>query len=109
MKNKVMDVIAWIFIIVGISIMLSWYFLKAFGIVNSPIWFEILPALSAGISVGGFGFYLGSLKKTVDINSKNINKLSVGMNKFYERLCEVERMQKLCVSGKLKGSPYEEK
>ena len=106
MGNNIRDRIAWVIIILGVIGLAVWYLLKVFGIMNSPLWFEILPLFSGIAIIATFAYFVGTMKNTLDITCKNVIKNSVGISKMHERLCEVERVQKLCVEGKLKGSPY---
>ena len=101
-----MEVIAWCFIFFGALSMIVWYFLKAFGVINSPVWVEIFPVLGGGASVIGVAYLIGYMKNTLDTMYRKVDRLDSGMIKMFNRVNKVEDVQDLCRSGELRGSPY---
>ncbi len=72
-RNKIYDIIFW----TSLALIALWYFLKVFGIINTPLWVEMFPVIVAVFSAGAFfqrmfgdiqtlKHNVGSLDKRVD-------------------------------------------
>jgi len=98
-KLTIWDYLIWI----GIALILIWAILKSIGIINSPIWLEMIPYYGIGISAIGLAYKIGTIKNVIDSTSKNVKRLL----SLEEKFNQVEYNQRLCMQGKLKDSPYD--
>lgn len=84
-------------IIAGALVILLWAFLKAFNIINSPVWFEMLPYFGAGASIIGGAYKLGKIKKGIEQTDEKVDKIL----KIEERFNKVEHEHDLVMCGKM--------
>ena len=91
-----------ILIIVGIVLILGWALLKSLGVISSPVWINMIPYYGAGIAALGVAYKIGMIMNGINITNRRVNKLL----RMEERLINLENSHNLCISGKLKGSPY---
>ena len=73
--------------IFGIVIIVLWAMAKSFGIINSPIWLEMIPVFSGAAALGGFGIAIGKVLNRVDRLVIDVEKL----DKKVEHLEENDR------------------
>ena len=97
----------WDFLIwTGIALVLIWILLKTFGVMNSPIWFEMLPFYGlVGTSIGmayKFGQVMENINHRFDRTDEKINQLL----EMKEDLIKVKQNQFLCMEGKLRNSGF---
>ena len=75
-----------------------WAILKSIGIINSPVWIEMLPYILEGSSILGISYKFGQFSKEFEIIKNKINHLI----KIEERFSKIENEHNLCLQGKLK-------
>ncbi|MBU3923494.1 MAG: hypothetical protein KJ592_01105 [Nanoarchaeota archaeon] len=88
--------------LLGAVVIIVWALLKSFGIINTPVWVEMLPYLFGGVSIFGAVAYFFNLIGEVRYNGKILRRME-GMR---DDFIEVRNNQRLCLGGKLSGSPY---
>ncbi|MFA5020349.1 MAG: hypothetical protein WC533_04605 [Candidatus Pacearchaeota archaeon] len=89
----------WDFLIfIGVIIILGWALLKTLGIINSPIWLEMMPYYGAGLAGLGGAYKLGKIMNGVE-----------RLLRIEERFNKLEHTHNMCIDGKLNGSPYKGK
>ena len=92
------DVILWL----GIIAIFLWALLKSFGVINSPIWVDMIPYFGlAGSAVGG-AYKLGKIMECIENTNQKVDRL-LEIEKRFEN---IETSHNLCINGELKGSPY---
>lgn len=97
--NKKGKISIWdLLLYLGAGIILVWAFLKAFGVINSPVWFEILPYFGIGVSLVGGAYKLGKIMNGIEYTNRKVNKL-LEIGSRFEKL---ENEHNLCMEGKLK-------
>ncbi len=62
-------------IIFGALLILIWALLKAFGIIQSPVWVEMVPYIGGGISIIGGAYKLGKIKKGIGETEDKVDKI----------------------------------
>ena len=93
----------WDFLIwIGIILLLGWAFLKAIGIINTPVWVEMIPYFGIGTTAIGAAYKIGKIMMNLEIIGNKVDKILT----FEEDFREVNHNQQLCLEGKLQGSPY---
>ena len=92
------DAVIWI----GIAIILIWAILKSLGIINSPIWVDMLPYYGIGVGAIGGAYKLGKIMDGIERTQRKVDNLL----RIENRLNEIERSHNQCLNGELKGSPY---
>jgi hypothetical protein len=85
-------------ILLGITLILSWALLQTLGILNSPVWVEMIPYYGVGLAGLGGAYKLGKIMNGVE-----------RLLRIEERFSQVENTHKMCIEGKLDGSPYKRK
>ena len=95
---SVWDILLWL----GAIIILVWAFLKAFGIIHSPVWVEMIPYIGGGLSLLGGAYQLGKIMHRVENTDKKMNSVL----RMKDDFLEVRNNQKLCLGGRLNKSPY---
>lgn len=92
------EILIWI----GVALIIGWAILKSVGFIHSPIWVEMIPYYGVGVAAIGASYKIGRIMKGIEITNRKVNKLL----EIESRFLDVENTHKLCLSGKLKGSPY---
>ena len=92
------DYLIWI----GIVVLIGWALLKAFGIINSPEWVNMIPVLAGGASLAGGAYKLGMIMRGIEGTKNKINEVL----EIKEDFRIVKQNQKLCMDGKLQNSPF---
>lgn len=87
-----------IVILIAALIILFWALLKAFGIVGSPVWVDVIPYFGVGLAIIGGVYKLGKIKKGIEDTERKIDKIL----KIEERFNVLEHEHKLVMEGKLK-------
>ena len=87
-------------IICGALLILVWSILKAAGLINSPVWLDMVPYFGGGISILGGAYKLGKIKKGIEDTNEKVTKLI----KIEERFSKLENEHNLAMSRKLKFS-----
>jgi len=87
---------------IGAIIILAWAILKSFGVIESPLWVELLPYYGVGITLLGVAYGFGKLVKEVKDNSKNIRESRSDFSILREDFTKVKHIQTLCLNGKLR-------
>lgn len=88
-------------IISGLAI-LVYGLLKAFGIINTPVWILAVPYVAGGVTVLTVVYYFGKMVNKLDF----INGRLKSFSRMRDDFVEVRNNQQLCLSGKLDKSPY---
>lgn len=86
-----------ILIIVGALLIIIWALLKAFGIIKTPTWVEMMPYFGGAASIIGGAYKLGKIKKGIEQTDEKVDKIL----KIEERFSKVENEHNLALSGKL--------
>lgn len=81
---------------------MTWALLKSFGIINTPVWIEMIPYIAGGISIFGAIVFFVNLFAEVRYIGSTVRKIESMRYDFIG----VKTTQKFCLDGKLKGSPY---
>jgi len=105
-KNNLLDILMWVLIWIGAMIIIGWYLLKVFGIINTPIWIEALPYFGGGLSIAGGAYQLGRILKGIETTNRKVNHIGNKLIGFEDRFNKIEHTQELCIEGKLNKSPY---
>lgn len=87
-------------ILFGAALILGWALLKAFNIIHSPTWIEMIPYFGGGASIIGGAYKLEKIKKGIEETETKVNKIL----KIEERFSRVENEHFLAMQGKLKMS-----
>ncbi len=87
-----------IVLIIAALIILFWALLRAFGIISSPAWVEMIPYFGVGISILGEVYALGKIKRGIEEIELKVNRVL----KIEERFSKLENEHSLAMSGKLK-------
>ncbi len=96
MNNNNKGQISWDYLIwIGLVMLLVWAFLKSLGIINSPVWVEMIPYFGIGVAGMGGAYKLGKIMEGVE-----------RLLRIEERFISVENTHKMCIEGKLDKSPY---
>ena len=88
-------------IIFGIVIIVLWAMAKSFGIINSPIWLEMIPVFSGAAALGGVGIAIGKILNKVDRLvfdvekiDKKVEHMDEKSHNFNNRLIKIETLLK---------------
>jgi len=84
-------------LVVGALSILIWALLKAFGIISSPTWVEMIPVFGGGISILGGAYKLGKIKKGIEETEEKVGKILI----LEERFNKIEHEHNLAMTGKL--------
>jgi len=87
-----------ILMLIGAILILFWASLKAFGIISSPVWVEMIPYFGAGASLIGVAYKFGKMTRGIEETECKVDKL-ISLEKRFEK---VENEHDLCMTGKLK-------
>lgn len=83
--------------ILGTVLILAWAFLKAIGVIHSPVWVEVIPYFGIGATFAGFIYKLGKIMEGIEGTKKTVDRL-VNMESRFIRL---EHEHSLAMMGKL--------
>lgn len=72
--NKINDIWTWL-IIVGIAVIAFWAILKAFGLINTPVWVEMIPYWAGSGVLAGFLVKLGRILQKVDTVCRDVDNM----------------------------------
>ena len=102
MKRDWLDVLMMVLMFISGFTILVYGLLKAFGVINTPVWILGVPYVAGGITILSIVYYFGKLANKIEHIGKGI--------KSYERMKQdfiiIRNNQELCLTGKLGGSPY---
>jgi len=90
----------------GGILILVWALLKIFGVINSPIWIEMLPFLGGGGAIVGGAYKLGKIMRGIELTNRKVDNISNDFSGLKENFNKVKNNQMLCIKGQLKNSPY---
>jgi len=100
----------WDLLLYGSAItIIVWALLKAFRIVESPIWFEMLPYLAVGIAIFSGVYKFGGMMRNIKNIDGRVSKTDEKVNRLLEMrddFIKVKHNQFLCMNGKLKHNPF---
>ena len=82
-------------IYLGLLLLIGWALFKSLGLINSPIWTDMIPYYGIGLAGLGGAYKLGKIMN-------GINRLL----RIEDRFNKVEQTHNLCIEGKLNKSPY---
>lgn len=85
-------------IVSGSLLIIGWALLKAFGIIHSPVWVEMLPYFGGGTAILGAAYKLGKIKKGVEDTEKKVDRIL----RIESRFNSLEHEHKLAMGGKLR-------
>jgi len=85
-------------IIIGALVILIWALLKAFGVIHSPAWVEMVPYFGAGASIIGGAYKLGKIKKGIEQTDEKVDKILA----IEQRFTKVENEHNLVMCGQMK-------
>lgn len=85
-------------IISGSLLIIGWALLKAFGIIHSPAWVEMLPYFGGGTAILGAAYKLGKIRKGIEDTEKKVDRIL----RIEERFTSLEHEHKLAMCGKLR-------
>lgn len=74
MRKKLFDFWDWIILIGGLAIIV-WALLKATGIINTPIWIQMVPYFSGGAVAIGAVFKAGKISQNIDTMGTDVTTL----------------------------------
>ena len=77
---------------------LIWALLKAIGIINTPVWIEMIPYFGGGLSIVSIAYKFGKIMNGLTILERKMTKL-ISMEKRLDKL-EIEHNLAMC--GRLK-------
>lgn len=76
------DYLLWL----GIILILGWALLKSFGIINTPIWVEMLPYFGAGATLIALVFKAGEVSQNIKVMGTDITGLKTKTDTINESL-----------------------
>lgn len=104
MKKRGKNFFDWLIVIGGL-IILTWALLKSFGIINSPLWVDMLPYFGGGVSIIGGAYQLGRIKKGIEQTEDKLEQTDGKVDKLLmiePRLIKLESEHTLAMQGKIK-------
>ncbi|MFH1803111.1 MAG: hypothetical protein ABH864_06730 [archaeon] len=81
-KLSFWDYLIWI----GIILILGWALLKALGIINTPVWIEMIPYIGVGITLLGGAYKLGRILENVERMDTSVKELNTTTKDIDKRL-----------------------
>ncbi|MBU3942041.1 MAG: hypothetical protein KKF74_03960 [Nanoarchaeota archaeon] len=87
-----------ILILFGALAILIWALMKTLGIINSPVWVEMIPYFGGAFSIIGGTYKLGKIIKGIEETEQKVDKLIT----IEKRFSKVETEHNLALGGKLK-------
>jgi len=97
----------------GAVTLIGWALLKSFGIINTPIWVEMLPYIALGVSIFGgaykFGKMMEGMNRRLIRTEEKVTNLSRDFWSIKEDFIKVKHNQILCMDGKLGHSPFKKR
>lgn len=91
-----------ILMLVGALLILFWAILKAFGIITSPIWIEMVPYFGAGVALLGAVYKFGKMARRIEDTERVVHIIADRLYNLDGRFNKVENEHNLCLAGKLK-------
>jgi len=91
MKKKI-DVglvISWIFIILGLVILIIFILGKSFGFINSPVWVNYIPHIAGGFTLLGIALQTGKVLQKIKDTGERVTKVDGRVTKMDEKLDNV--------------------
>ena len=82
--------------------LLVWGLLKAFGVINTPVWVLAVPYVAGAIPILGMVYYLGKMANRLE----HMDRSFVSYGRMRDDFVDVRNRQRLCLSGQLDKSPY---
>ncbi len=67
-------VIFWIILVLGLIILFAWVFLKAFGIISSPLWINVALYFGGALTILSIAYYIGKIKQSIDYTDRKVDK-----------------------------------
>ena len=87
-----------IVMITGALLILFWAALKILGVINSPVWIEMIPYIGGGLALLGSAYKFGRIMQGIENTERKVNRIIVIENKFNR----LENEHNLVMNGKLK-------
>ena len=84
-----------ILIYLGLLLLVGWALLKSLGIINSPVWIDMIPYYGVALAGLGGAYKLGKIMNGIE-----------RLIRIEGRFNRVEQTHNLCIEGKLDKSPY---
>jgi len=104
MNKKGIESWEWLMII-GALIIIAWALFKAFGIIHSPVWVDMVPYFGGGISILGVTYQLGRIKRGIEQTEEKLGLADKKIDKLLllePRLVKLESEHNLAMQGKIK-------
>ena len=60
---------------VGALLILGWAFLKIIGVIESPVWVEMIPYIGGGAGILGVTYHLGKIMKGIEETEGKVNEV----------------------------------
>ena len=102
MGKSLLDIIMMALMISSGLAILTYGLLKAFGIINTPVWILAIPYIGGGITILTVVYYFGKMNSEFESMNKRLGSYS----KMRDDFIEVRNNQALCLGGRLDKSPY---
>ena len=67
-------VIFWIILVLGLIILFAWVFLKAFGIISSPLWINVALYFGGALTILSIAYHIGKIKQSIDYTDRKVDK-----------------------------------
>ena len=87
-----------ILILFGALAILTWALMKAFRMIHTPAWVEMIPYFGGAFSIIGGTYKLGKIIRGIEETEQKVDKLIT----IEKRFSKVETEHKLAMGGKLK-------
>lgn len=85
-------------IILGALIIILWVILKSFGIINSPVWVEMVPYVGGVASMVGVAYQFGRVMHRIESIEEKLDR----MIQMEQRFLKVEHEHNLAMTGQMK-------
>jgi hypothetical protein len=94
-KISVWDFLIW----AGIILILGWALLKAFGVIHSPVWVDMIPYFGVGGSAVGGAYKLGKIMRGIENTNEKVDRLL----EIEDRFKKLEVEHNLHMTGKVRA------
>lgn len=88
----------WDILLLAVALaIIFWALLKAFGVIHSPVWVEMIPYFGLGFAIIGAVYKSGKIIRGIEETDKKVNRIL----RFEERFSRIEHEHNLAMQGKL--------
>ena len=85
-------------ILIAALLILFWAVLKIIGVINSPVWVDMIPFFGIGLAIIGGVYKLGKIMRGIEDTEEKIDSLL----QIKDRFSKIEHEHNLALNGKLK-------